>query len=150
VFSLPNGAYGVVSVECPKGKMLPQDPTPISSDPTPYTWRHRQAWAVFGDTLYLRNPASGNEVGGSNLAILCLQRWDRPDPIEEWNGPEDGVRLLVMWAAREAWLWHDGQGQRLSRRVATVSQADRFDQALQYELKLRRRRASSRMLEVQE
>jgi hypothetical protein len=78
-----------------------------------------------------------------------LQGWDRPDPVEEWNGPEGDVKLLVLWAAREAWLWHDGQTQRLNRKVGVRSQAERFEAALQYELKLRRRRASSRVLEVQ-
>jgi hypothetical protein len=143
-------AYGIVSVECPAGNPIPEDPTAITSDPTPYSaQRYRQAYAVFGDVLYLRNPAGGQEVGTSNLAMLVLLPWDRPDPVEPWNGPEDDEKLLILWAAREAWLWHDGQGQRLNRRVGTVSQTTRFSEQLDRELADRKRRASSRILEVQ-
>jgi hypothetical protein len=148
-WAISPAAYGVVSVECPPGKVLPQDPTPIVGDPTSHTIRYRQAWALFGSTLYLRNPASGDEIGSSKLVVLQLMGWDRPDPFEPWNGPEGDVKLLVLWAAREAWLWHDGQTQRLNRKVGVRSQAERFEAALQYELKLRRRKASSRVLEVQ-
>ena len=142
--------YGIVSVECPAGKPIPEDPTAITSDPTPYSaQRYRQAYSVFGDVLYLRNPAAGQEVGPSNLAMLVLMPWDRPDPVEQWNGPEDDEKLLILWAAREAWLWHDGQGQRLNRRVGPTSQASRFASELERELSSRRRRATSRVLEVQ-
>lgn len=149
-FDVPTGVYAVVGVECPLGRALPEDSTAYVGDPSAFGGALRQAYAIFGETLYLRNGAAGVEVGTATLAMLMLQAWDRPDPVEAWNGLEGDVRLLVLWGAREAWLWHDGQGQRLNRRVAVVSQAQRFGAMLEEELRLRARRSSftSRTMEV--
>jgi hypothetical protein len=150
-FDVPEGAYAVVGVECPPGNALPEDSTAYTSDPTPFTGPLRQAYAIFGGTLYLRNSAAGKEVGASHLAMLVLQAWDRPDPVEPWNGPAADVRLLVLWAAREAWLWHDGQTQRLQRKVGAATQVLRFGSMLDEELRIRARRSAftSRTMEVE-
>jgi hypothetical protein len=149
-FTVTPGTFEVLHVECPPGNQLPLDSNAFSADPTAWSGTYRQAWAVFGDTLYLRNAAAGDEVGAANLVMFLQVAWDRPDPVETWNGPENDVRLLVLWAAREAWLWHDGLTQRLQRKVAQYSQAQRFGDMLNDELRTRARRNSfgSRTLEV--
>lgn len=47
--------------------------------------------------------------------MRVLLPWDRPDPVEDWNGPEEDERLLIIWTVAEAWAWLDGQDQRLGK-----------------------------------
>ena len=145
-FDVPPGALGVASVECPPGKALPQEVggTTGSLGRTGL----RQSWSLWAGTLFLGNPASGEEVGTSKLVMRVLLPWDRPDPVEDWNGPEDDERLLILWAATEAWGWLDGQDQKLGRMSKAGSQAARYAVELEREVTARRRAASSRRLEL--
>jgi hypothetical protein len=148
-FDVPAGAIGVVQVECPPGRVLPQEAHGESG----YAGGagHRQGWSLWAGTIYLSNPAAGDEVGTSRLVMRVLLPWDRLDPNIDWNGPEDDERLLVLWAATEAWRWFEGQEQKRGRAGgggAAHSQAARYAEQLEREVTARRRAASSRRLEA--
>jgi hypothetical protein len=98
--------------------------------------------------IYLGNPAQGDEVGTGKLIMRVLLPWDRLDPVEDWNGPEDDERLLVLWAATEAWAWLDGQDQKRGRPGKAGSQTQRYAEQLEREVAARRRAATSRRMEV--
>src|SRR5439155_11637987 len=138
---VPPGALGVGSVQCRPGRALPQEAggTPGSLGRTGL----RQSWSLWAGTLFLRNPASADQVGTSKLVMRVLLPWDRPDPVEDWNGPEDDERLLILWAATEAWGWLDGQDQKVGRTSKAGSQAARYAAELEREVTARRRAASS-------
>src|SRR5687768_6841092 len=107
-FDIPPGALGIAGVECPPGRPLPQEAGGTIGDPTAVGGGgRRQSWSTWGRVLYLGNPASGAEVGAARLVMRVLLPWDRLDPVESWNGPEDDERLLVLWSAAEAWAWLD-------------------------------------------
>src|SRR5688572_1662050 len=55
-FDVPPGAYGVAQVECPPGKILPQEATGSAGEPV--SGGHRQSWSSWGGTIYLSNPAA--------------------------------------------------------------------------------------------
>jgi hypothetical protein len=145
-FDMPPGALGVVSVECPPGKALPQEVGGTTG--TLGSAVQRQSWSHWGGTLYLGNGASGPEVGASKLVMRVLLPWERPDPVEDWNGPEDDERLLVLWAATEAWAWLDGQDQKRGRPTKAGPMTKRYAEQLEREVAARRRAAGSRRLEV--
>src|SRR5438477_13218265 len=86
-FSVPAGAFSVAQVECPPGTVLPQEASGATGS-TGSTGR-RQSWSEWGGTIYLGNPANGDEVGASHLIMRVLLPWDRLDPNDDWNGPED-------------------------------------------------------------
>ena len=148
VFSVPQ-AGTVIDVELPPGVVLPRDPQAYVGDPTVQGPLYRQAWAVWDGDLYLRNPAGGDEVGIAKLAMHAHVPWGRPDPIEQWNGPFADEVLLIVYAAWQAWLAHDGTTQRLKRSVPATTQAGAYRARLEDLLKSRRRRFGSRLLEVQ-
>ncbi len=143
---MPVGALGVVAVECPPGVALPQEIGGTTGSTG--TTRVRQSWNVWGGTLYLHNPASGEEVGTSRLVMRVLQPWDRLDPVEPWNGPENDERLLVLWAATEAWSWLDGQDQKRGRPGKAGYQTARYAEQLEREVAARRRAATSKRMEL--
>jgi|SRR5215210_8105262 len=145
-FEIPPGALGVTQVECPPGKVLPQEAGWASGGSG--SSGTRQSWSEWGDLIYLGNPAEGDEVGTSKLIMRVLLAWDRLDPLEDWNGPDDDERLLVLWAATEAWAWLDGQDQKRGRPVKAGSQTKRYAEQLEREVAARRRAASSRRMEV--
>jgi hypothetical protein len=145
-FSVPVGAFGVAQAECPPGKVLPQE----ASGPTGSVGGRgrRQSWSIWGSTLYLGNPASADEVGASHMVMRVLLPWDRLDPIEDWNGPEEDERLLVLWAAAEAWAWLGGQDEKRGRPFAAGKMAARYVEQLEREVTARRRAVGSRRMEV--
>ena len=145
-FDVPPGALGVVSAECPPGKSLPQEAGGTTGTPGRAT--QRQSWSNWAGTLYLSNGASGDEVGTSKLVMRVLLPWERPDPVVDWNGPEDDERLIILWAATEAWAWLDGQDQKRGRPTKAGSTAKRYAEQLEREVAARRRAAGSRRLEV--
>lgn len=155
-FDLPPNTYSVIQVECPKGVILPVEaysteaaPNPgYGGDPGAIRGTLRQAWSVYGETLYLRNPASGPEVGASQLAMRITIPWDRLDPVEDWNGPDNDEMLLVAYAAVQAWLWLDGQDQRRGRSGRHGAQIKQANARLKDLLTTHRRTASSRTLDV--
>ena len=150
VFDVPAGAIGVVGVECPPGRPLPQEASgTIGAPAAPQAagTGKRQSWSLWGGSLYLGNPASGDEVGASTLVMRVLLPGDRLDPVEDWDGPEDDERLLVLWAATEAWAWLDGQDQKRGRPGKSGSQTARYAEQLEREVSARRRAAVSRRLE---
>lgn len=143
-FDVPPGGYGVVQVECPPGVVLPQETSGSTGPPRGHGVR--QSWSVWGGTLYLNNPAQGEEVGTLRLAMRVLLPWNRLDPTEDWNGPEEDERLLVMWAATEAWAWLDGQDQKRGRPSKAGEMAARCAAQLEREVQARGRAARSRAL----
>ena len=145
-FSVPPGALGVTGVECPPGRVLPQEAGGAIGTTGRVT--QRQSWSVWAETVYLGNGAGGEEVGASRLAMRVLLPWDRPDPAEDWNGPEDDERLLILWAATEAWAWLDGQDQKRGRPLRSGQMTERYAEQLEREVAARRRAAGSRRLEV--
>src|SRR4051812_31193044 len=82
VFAVPEGALGVVGVECPPGRELPQEASGTVGAP-PATGI-RQTWSVWSGNIRLGRPAAGDEVGATNLVMKVLP-WDRLDPDEPWN-----------------------------------------------------------------
>jgi len=145
-FDAPPGALGIVGVECPPGRELPQEASGLIG--APLTTGVRQTWSVWGGTLRLGRPASGNEVGATQLIMRVLLPWDRLDPVEQWNGPQDDERLLVLWAATEAWAWLDGEDQKRGRPTRSGAMTRRYADELEREIAARRRAATSRRLEL--
>jgi hypothetical protein len=148
-FSVPPGAFSIAQVECPPGTILPQEATGATGTPGSTGINgQRQSWSLWGDTIYLGNPASGGEVGATRLILRVLLPWDRLDPSDDWTGPEDDERLLVLWAATQAWEWLDGQDQKRGRPSKAGQMAARYQEQLEREVQARRRAATSRRLEV--
>lgn len=145
LFEVPPGALGVSGVECPPGRAIPFEAGGTVG--APEAAGKRQGWSLWGDTLYLRNGAAGEEVGTQTLSMRILLPWDRLDPVDDWNGPDDDERLLVLWAATEAWAWLDGQDQKRGRPAKSGEMAARSAQQLEREVSARRRAATSRTLE---
>jgi hypothetical protein len=145
-FAVPQGALGISGVECPPGRPLPQEAATVVG--TPQTAGVRQTWSPWGGAVYLGRPAAGSEPGTSMLAMRVLLPWDRLDPVEPWNGPEDDERLLVLWAATEAWAWLDGQDQKVGRPARAGAMTARYAQRVEQEVAARKRAASSRTLEA--
>jgi hypothetical protein len=146
-FQVPAGTIGVVQVECPPGRVLPQEAQGEEGDPGRVG--RRQSWSLWAGTVYLSNPATGDEVGTNKLVMRLLLHWDRLDPNIDWNGPEEDERLLVLWAATEAWAWLEGQEQKRGRAGNTArSQATRCARQLEHEVTARRRSATSRRLQT--
>ena len=145
-FEAPPGVLGITQVECPPGRTLPQEAGWSSGGLG--SSRLRQSWSGWGGVVYLGNPARGEEVGTGKLIMRVLLPWDRLDPVESWNGPEGDERLLVLWAATEAWAWLDGQDQKRGRPLRQGSQTARYAEQLEREIAARKRAARSRALEV--
>ena len=145
-FNVPAGLFSVVQVECPQGRVLPQEASGTVGAPAGSA--QRQSWSIWGEKLYLANPAVGDEVGASKLVARVLQPWARLDPDVQWNGPEDDERLLVLWSATEAWAWLDGQDQKRGRAGRAWPMAARSAEQLKSEIKARGQAATSRRLEV--
>jgi hypothetical protein len=144
-FSLPPGALGISGVECPPGNPLPQEASgPIGSPPPTGV---RQTWSLWGDTLYLGRPASGHELGSSHLVLRLLLPWDRLDPVEPWNGPQEDERLLILWSAAQAYAWLEGQDAKRARNPAAAKSSAYYTAQLEREISARRRAATSRRLE---
>ena len=145
-FEAPPGTLGISQVECPPGNVLPQEAGwasgGVGSSGT------RQSWSEWGGVVYLGNAARGDEIGTGRLIMRVLLPWDRLDPVESWNGPENDERLLVLWSATEAWAWLDGQDQKRGRPLRQGSQTVRYTEQLEREVGARRRAARSRTLEV--
>src|SRR4051794_10175014 len=146
VVVVPPGAVGVTQVECPPGRILPQEASGASGSAG--STGQQQGWNVWGGTIYLTNPAGGGEVGAGRLVMRLLLPWDRPDPTDDWNGPEDDERLLILWAATEAWTWLDGQDRKRGRPGRNDDMAARYNVQLEHEVSARKRAAGSRALEV--
>ncbi len=144
-FDVPPGALGVAGVECPPGRRLSQEASGTAGPPV--TSGRRQSWSVWGGSVYLGNPAAEEEVGATRLVMRVLLPWDRLDPVDSWNGPEDAERLLVLWAATEAWAWLDGQDQKRGRPGRSGTIAARYAEELEREVSARRRAATSRAIE---
>ncbi|HEY0070686.1 MAG TPA: hypothetical protein VGE04_12035 [Chloroflexia bacterium] len=143
-YNILTGTLGVVSVECPPGRVLPHEAAgPVGA---PQSAGYRQSWSIWGDTLYLGRGASGDEVGTMHLVMQVLLPWPRLDPEEQWEGPADGERLLVLWSAVEAWAWLDGQDQKRGRPARSGVMVARYTDELEREVAARRRAATSRTL----
>jgi hypothetical protein len=145
-FDVPQGVLGIAGVECPSGRELPQEASGTTG--VPPTKGLRQSWSRWGGLIRLGKPASGSEVGSAHLVMRVLLPWDRLDPVEPWNGPQDDERLLVLWAATEAWSWLDGEDQKRGRPFRAGTMAERYTGQLEREIAARRRAAGSRRLEV--
>jgi hypothetical protein len=145
-FAVPAGTFGVTQAECPPGMILPHEASGAVGS-VGSTGR-RQSWTLWGGTLYLGNPASGDEVGGSHMIMRVLLPWERLDPSEEWSGPEEDERLLVLWSATEAWAWLEGQDEKRGRPSSAGRMAARYAGQLEREVNARRRAAGSRRVEV--
>ena len=144
-FSTPPGALGISGVECPPGVPLPQEASAPIGVPPPAGVR--QTWSLWGDTVYLGRPAAGDEVGSSHLVMRVLLPWDRLDPVEPWNGPEEDERLLILWSAAQAYAWLEGQDAKRARNPAAGKSAQWYTTQLEREISARRRAATSRRLE---
>jgi hypothetical protein len=145
-FDVPAGTIGVSGVECPPGRVLPQ--YAAATVGTPPSGGVRQGWSLWGGKVYLYSPASGEEVGAGRLAMRVLLPWERLDPVVDWSGPEDDERLLVLWAATEAWAWIDGQDQKRGRPAKSGEMVQRSAEQLEREVAARRRAAGSREMEA--
>lgn len=116
IFSRPPGALRVVGVECPPGNIVPKEGEVTLGDPTTYEGARRLSWSEWGGSIYMSRPLTDNgEVGASRLQMRLQLPWDRPDPVEQWNGPASAERPLVLWVCREAWGWLDGRDQKRGR-----------------------------------
>src|SRR5687768_13678570 len=144
-FDVPAGTLGVSGVECPPGYPLPQYATGTLG--APVAQGKRQGWSVWGGKVYLRNPTAGDEVGTQKLIMKVQMPWERLDPVIDWSGPEDDERLLVLWAATEAWAWIDGQDQKRGRPAKSGEMVARSAEQLEREVAARRRAAGSRQLD---
>jgi hypothetical protein len=144
-FTIPEGALGVSGVECPPGLPLPQEASPVVG--VPLHTGVRQTWSVWGGTLLLGRPAAGDEVGSSCLIMRVLLPWDRLDPVEPWNGPEDDERLLILWCAAQAYAWLEGQEGKRARNPQAGASSAHYTAQLEREIAARRRAATSRQLE---
>src|SRR4051794_29092452 len=123
-FDVPPGALSIVGVECPPGRELPQEASgPIGA---PLTFGVRQTWSVWGGTLRLGRPASGNEVGATQLIMRGLLPWDRLDPVEQWNGPQDDERLLVLGPATGGGAWREGKDKKRGRPTRSGAMTRRY------------------------
>ena len=144
-FAVPPGALQIVQAECPPGTVLPQE----ASAPAGESSRGglRQSWSIWAGAVFLGNPASGNEVGTGRLIIKLLLPWDPLSAIDDWNGPPGDERLLVIWAAGEAWAWLDGQDQKRGRPGKAGIMARRYAGEIEGEIRARGRAASSRRLD---
>lgn len=147
-FSITLGTLGVTSVECPPGRVLPHEATAAVG--APQSTGVRQSWSVWGSTLYLGRGASGDEVGPMKLVMQVLLAWPRLDPVEQWEGPADDERLLVLWSAVEAWAWLDGQDQKRGRPARSGAMAARYTEELEREVAARRRAATSRVMRTED
>ncbi len=145
-FSAPSGVFSVTQVECPPGRILPQEASGATGSAS--QTGQRQSWSRWGGVIYLGNPASGDEVGASHLIMRVLLPWDRLDPSDDWTGPEDDERLLVLWAATEAWAWLEGQDEKRGRPSKAGKTAARYAEQLEREVTARGRAAISRGMEV--
>jgi hypothetical protein len=148
VFAVPEGALDVAAVECPPGVELAHEaPGPVG--PSPAAGGTRQSWGMWASSIYLGRPAAGAEVGTVTLLVRFLGPWDRLDPIEQWNGPTSGERLLVLWATAQAWAWLEAQEEKRGRppRPSYASASARAAAQLEAEVAARRRAATSRRLE---
>lgn len=143
-FSVPSGAYSVAQIECPPGRILPQEASGASGSAGQSG--RRQSWSQWGGVVYLGNPASGDEIGNSHLIMRVLLPWDRLDPSDDWSGPEDDERLLTLWAATEAWAWLEGQDEKRGRPTKAGQTAARYAEQLEREVRARGRAATSRRL----
>lgn len=145
-FEVPPGALGVSGVECPLGRVLGQEAGGAVGGPG--MGGVRQSWSVWGGTLYIGNTARGDEVGSVKLAMRVLLPWPRLDPEEPWPGPAGDERLLVLWAAVEAWAWLEGQEQKRGRYAPGAGAATlRYAEELEREIAARKKAATSRMLD---
>lgn len=143
-FSIVSGTLGITGVECPPGRVLPHEATgPVGA---PQSTGFRQSWTTWGSTLYLGRGAAGDEVGTQRLVMQALLPWPRLDPVEQWTGPADDERLLVLWAAVEAWAWLDGQDQKRGRPARSGVMVARYAEELEREVAARRRAATSRVM----
>ncbi|MGI8587709.1 MAG: hypothetical protein ACR2M0_08495 [Chloroflexia bacterium] len=97
----------VQGVELPVGQPIPQDPWQSTDPAGSASSRYRQGWRVRSNTLTLRNPASGNEIGPATLRVELLQTWNLPDDGSgsSWNGPVHDVPLLVLLSKRSAYQY---------------------------------------------
>jgi hypothetical protein len=145
MFDVPSGALGIVGVECPPGKELPQEASGTIGAPQAH-WVG-QTWSLWGGVLRLGRAASGAEIGTATLVMKVLLPWNRLDPTEPWNGPEDDERMLVLWAATEAWAWLDGEDRKRGRPGRSGQMTARYANELEQEIAARRRAATSRRLE---
>jgi len=151
-FDLPFNTNNVRSVQL-AGHIIPKDdnvfPDPPGENPNPPG--RVQAWNTWGTQLWLRWPARGTEVGTAKLVIIHSnfgEDLDTSAPTNEYKGPTDGIRLIVIFAAKEAWAWLDGQDVRRGRGPRLVSQTARYERQLDREVDSYRRKRSftSRML----
>jgi len=145
-FDTPEGALGIVGVECPPGTELLQEEAGTIG--TPQNRWVRQTWSLWGGAVRLGRPANGSEVGASALVMKVLLLWDRLDPTEPWNGPAGDERLLVLWAATEAWAWLDGEDRKRGRPGRSGEMTARYASELEREIDARRRAVVSRKLEL--
>lgn len=145
-FDVPPGVLGVTQVECPPGRVLPQEAS--GSTGSLGSTGQRQSWSLWGGQVYLGNQAGGDEVGASHLVMRVLMPWDRLDPFEDWNGPGDDERLLVLWSATEAWAWLHAQDLKRGRPSQSGDAAARYADQLEREVRARKRAATSRRLEA--
>lgn len=142
-FTLEVGVLGVAGVECPPGTALLQEAANVVGEPA--SRGVRQTWSRWGSTIYLGRPAAGGEVGASKLVMRLLLPWDRLDPVEPWNGPEEDERLLVLWAAAQAYAWLEGQDAKRARNPAAGRSAQWYIDQLEREINARRTATSRRM-----
>jgi hypothetical protein len=117
-FSLAVGQR-VMGAECPPGNPIPQDELAISSDPSSFEPPHVQSWSQIEDKVYLRNKASGSEVGVAKLVLRVSSPWERPDSSDQWGGSAADELLLIAHSAVQAWYFLEGKQARLGRAVNT-------------------------------
>jgi hypothetical protein len=145
-FDIPSGAIAVAQVECPPGIILGREAG--GSTGYPGSSATRQTWSTWAGNVFLSNGAHGSEIGTGNLIMRLLMPWPPLDPVEDWEGPASDERLLVMWAAAEAWAWLDGQDRKRGRVSDAGFMSTRYAEEVEREVSARSRSASSRRLEV--
>lgn len=136
-FAMSVGWTEVFGVECPPGNPLPFDPDPHIGSPLATGRAYSQAWSMWGATIYLRNPASGPEVGAGKFVIMAGLPYDRPDPVVAWNGAAVDERLLLLYGAVAAWVWLRGYHLKSNRLTALGDQIDHYKEQLASEVAVR-------------
>jgi len=96
---------GVLRVELPAGIVLPDDPGQATDPAASGSAQYRQAYRWRAGWIYLRNGASGAEVGAGTLRVELLQTWSVPNEAGTitWDGPQYDLPLILLLAKRTAY-----------------------------------------------
>ena len=142
-FAVPTAMTDVDNIELPPGRRIPYDPSTPSGNPVNEPLQ-AQTWKRYGSNIYIRNGATGDEIGTNYLQCEGHGTWDHLDPSEAWTGPDADVRLLILWCAWQAATQADLNNALQGRASVYGKAALNFKAQLETEVASRRRKLTSR------